>query len=410
VNEELKRERYIVTLLALVQIVHILDFVIMMPLGPVFMRDFGISSAEFGQLVSAYNFSAAISAFLFTLVADSMERRFSLVIFLLGFIIGTLLCSVATSYGFMMTARITAGFFGGTLNAIVLAIVADIIPYQRRGNAMGIIMSSFSIASVAGVPIGLAIADFSSWNYTFGFIALISIIIYIPCFKIIPIIKPHNGKRKAWEILYGFGRILTRSRYVWGYVSVMMISFSSFIIIPYISPYLVHNVGLLESELKYVYLVGGAFTIISARIIGKMTDRYSAQSVFWSLAILSLIPITIFTNFGAHSLVPTIALTTFFMMILSGRFIPLMTMVSELPECKNERGGFMSLQNSLRSLSTAMAALVGGYILVDSPSGTLFHMDRVGYVSISLTLLTCLIVLKIVQILKTRQSNGISNT
>jgi DHA1 family inner membrane transport protein len=400
---DLSHERKLITLLAVVQIMHILDFVIMMPLGPVFIREFSITSAQFGEMVSAYNFAAAISAFLFTLVADMFERKKTLILFFVGFILGTSLCAVASNYQFMVAARILAGFFGGTLNAVVLAIVAEVIPYERRGNAMGVIMSSFSIASVAGVPIGLAIADFSSWHFSFVFISVLSVLTLIPMFKIVPIINT-GGRQHILQVLKTFGRILSKRDYLWGYLAIMILPFSAFIIIPYISPYVVQNVGLLESDLKFIYLVGGAFTVVSARLIGRLTDKYGAPYLFVGLALISFIPIYIFTNLGQASFAATIALTTFFMMILSGRFIPLMTLVSELPT-GNERGGFMSLQNSLRSLATAMAALVAGKIIVDSPDGTLHNMEKIGYTSITLTVVTIFVVFVIKKILKGRNES-----
>ena len=65
-----RRERWLLLTLAGIQFTHILDFMIMMPLGPQFTRIFGISNAQFGLLVSAYTLSAGLSGLLASTAID----------------------------------------------------------------------------------------------------------------------------------------------------------------------------------------------------------------------------------------------------------------------------------------------------------------------------------------------------
>src|SRR3954471_17430361 len=136
----LRKEKWYIIILAAIQIVHILDFVIMMPLGPNFMRVFGISPVEFSTLVSAYTFSAGIVGFFGALYADHFDRKKFLLFNFAGFIIGTFMCAIAPNFSSLLIARIIAGAFGGILNAGVLSLLSDLIPFQRRGTAMGTVM------------------------------------------------------------------------------------------------------------------------------------------------------------------------------------------------------------------------------------------------------------------------------
>src|SRR6476661_3724222 len=111
----LKKERWYVVILAAIQIVHILDFVIMMPLGPKFMRVFNITPIEFSTLVSAYTFSAGIVGFFGALYADHFDRKKFLLFNFTGFIVGTFMCAIAPNFGALLIARIIAGAFGGIL-------------------------------------------------------------------------------------------------------------------------------------------------------------------------------------------------------------------------------------------------------------------------------------------------------
>src|SRR5690606_4121952 len=110
-----KLENKYVFILAAIQFAHIVDFVVLMPLGPTLMLDFKISTAQFGSLVSSYNFSAAIAGLLFSAIADRFESKRMLNISMAGFIIGTVLCGLAPSFALLLAGRILTGVFGGVL-------------------------------------------------------------------------------------------------------------------------------------------------------------------------------------------------------------------------------------------------------------------------------------------------------
>ena len=88
---------------------------------------------------------------------DRFDRKTALLWLFLGFATGTLLCALAPTYRLLVAARAIAGAFGGVTGAVILAIVGDVIPEYRRGEAMGMVMSAFSVASIFGVPLGLVL-------------------------------------------------------------------------------------------------------------------------------------------------------------------------------------------------------------------------------------------------------------
>lgn len=386
------REKMYILLLAAVQFSHIVDFVVMMPLGPTFMQEFTITPQQFGVLVASYEFSAAIFVLLNSIIADRFDRKKSLTVCFLGFILGTFYCGISQGYVELLIGRIVAGAFGGMLSSIVLAIVSDLIPFHRRGRAMGVIMSSFSVASIIGVPLSLAIADASNWHNTFYFICLFSFIVLGSILFIIPNVDKHLDKNATSpkEILTRFGKTLTNSSYLTGHIYMSIISFSAFILIPFISPYLVKNVGLATTDLKFQYMVGGLFTIITANIIGKFTDKFGPLKTFNTLAFLSLIPITLLTNLGPSPLWVALIVSSLFMGIVSGRFIPCMTMVTQLPNDK-DRGTFMGLVVAIRSFSTSLATYFAGLILVEGANGTLKNYNFAGYIAVSMTVIAMIL-------------------
>ena len=133
-------ERSLVLVLAAIQFTHIMDFMIMMPLGPQLMRVMHISPQQFGLLVSAYTLTAAVAALAVAFYTDRFDRRKTLLFLYVGFVISTLLCGIAPGYGTLLAARAIAGAFGGVAGATVHSIIGDSVPEQRRGANADMIM------------------------------------------------------------------------------------------------------------------------------------------------------------------------------------------------------------------------------------------------------------------------------
>jgi len=389
-SEELKKERLYIIILAAIQVAHILDFVIMMPLGPMFMRTFHITPVAFSTLVSAYTFSAGIVGFLGALYADHFDRKKFLLFNFTGFIIGTFLCARAWDFSSLLSGRIIAGAFGGILNASVLSLVADLIPFERRGRAMGVVMSAFSISSILGVPTGLYIANQLNWHWSFYFICLVSLVFWLMSLLILPSVKQANKPRGFVDNLQNFKKIILQKDYWHGFFLTSMLGFSIFMIIPFISPYMVRNVGVAEKDLPLIYLIGGLCTIVSARVIGQLCDKLGSFTMFKRVAIISLFPVLMLTNLPPVPLWCALACTTVFTMFGSGRFIPAMTMVSAVVK-PEDRGTFMSLENSLRQLSSGLSSQLAGLIIGMSVSGRLTHYSWLGFLSVFCTLTAILI-------------------
>lgn len=391
----LKKERWYVIILAAIQVAHILDFVIMMPLGPRFMRVFNITPIEFSTLVSAYTFSAGIVGFIGALYADHFDRKKFLLFNFTGFIAGTFMCAIAPNFTALLVARIIAGAFGGILNANVLSLISDLIPFQRRGAAMGVVMSAFSISSIVGVPIGLYIANAFDWHAAFYFICLIGVIFWILSFLILPSVKARKEPKSFKNNLLNFKSILSQKDYIQSFSLTSVLGFGVFMIVPFISPYMVRNVGMTEAQLPLIYLIGGSCTIISARLIGKLCDKVGSFRVFKVVALLSIVPIFLVTNLPAGVPIAfALVATSLFTMFGSGRFIPAMTLVSAVVK-PEERGTFMSLENAARQLSAGFASQGAGVIIGATAAGALTNYNIVGYVGISTSLIAIYIASRI---------------
>lgn len=388
-----KRELKILLLLASAQFTNIVDFMIMMPLEPQLVRMFGSTPIEFSLLVASYSLSAGVSAILSSFFVDDFDRKKSFLFIYFGFLVGTFLCASSSSFEILLAARIFTGFFGGVMGSQIMAIVGDIIHPSFRGRAMGVIMGSFSAASVLGVPMGLFIAANTTWHAPFYSLVGVGAIVFILGFKTLPPMKAHlktdNKKRSKTEIYF---YIFKRPKLLWALSLFPMLMLAHFTIIPFISSYMSANIGFTDAQLSYIYLCGGAITIVTSQLVGRWVDKTNPYHVFRILAFVVLIPIFILTHLPPVPMWVALIVTTGFFALGSGRMIAAMTAITGTIEARF-RGGFMSINTALQQLGSGVASFTAGLIITRAPDGKLLNYGYTSYVVIAATF-GCLYIFK----------------
>ena len=392
----MKNERLLLIVLAGINFTHIMDFMIMMPLGPQFKRIFDITPAMWSAVISSYTFAAAFSGILAIFFLDFADRRKALLLLYAGFIVSTCLVGFANSIELLLAARALTGLFGGVIGALVLAIVGDIIPNKRRGKAVGIIMTGFSAAASLGVPIGLFLGTQFGWQMAFFMIAGLATILYVLAWKIVPPVRGHLNKpgTAVTRSLNGVKSVYKDSNQLWALGFMILIVFGQFSIIPFISPYMVANVGFAEIELTYIYLAGGTLTVFTSPFFGKVADRYGRQKTFGVLMLFSLIPIYAITNMEPAPIWFVLLFSSMFFVFAAGRMIPASAMVIGTAH-PNHRGTFMSVRSSVVSLGQGVAAYCAGLIIYELPNGQFENFQVVGYIGLTTSLLSFLVLRKI---------------
>ena len=362
-----KRELWLLLTLAGIQFTHIVDFMVMMPLGPQFTQLFNISDAKFGLLVSAYTFSAGASGLLASFYVDLFSRKKLLLTLYILFAVATMVCGLAQSYDTLMLARIAAGAFGGVLAAMAQTIVADVIPFERRGRAMGIVMSSFALASVAGVPIGLFLASQFNWHTPFFAIAGVCVLFAIGAYITLPPLADHLKQQRA-SPLASILEVLTDTNHQKAFVFTALMMIAAFTVIPYITIYTTTNGGLTTQQVPYVYLLGGAVTLFTARLIGKLTDSVGKSKMFKITAVFGMLAILLVTLSASFGLWGILLVTTIMFVGMNGRMIPGMAIATSAANPRL-RGTFMALNSSVQSLAMGLASFVGGLVISRDAQG-----------------------------------------
>lgn len=380
-------EALLIFLIGAVQFIDILDFMMVMPLGPDFSKDLNFDMSKMGYISGAYTFAAAISGLVSSIFLDQFDRKKLLFYSLLGLAIATFLGGISKNVEFLLFSRFVAGAFGGPATAASFAIIADLVEPQRRGAAMGKVWGAFSIASVIGVPFGLELARMTHWQMPFFALSLISIIIsLLIAIKLPPVRKHLDENIKRIKVTYW--SLLNNKNYIVGYLTASLSTMAAFMIIPYISPQLQINLHLPRSDISLQYFVGGILSFFAMRLAGYFVDKYSAT--FTTLIGSMVLSITLFGGFIYPELrhyLPIIFLFAPFMIGMSMRNVSSSTNFSKMPTLF-DRAGFMSLISCFQHLFSSLGAILSSKILYETKEHYLENMDYIAIISLILFFIT----------------------
>jgi predicted MFS family arabinose efflux permease len=271
-----------------------------------------------------------------------------------------------------MLARIASGFFGGVLSTMSQTIIGDVVPFARRGRATGIVMTSFSVATVAGVPAGLMFANWWGWHFAFFAIGVMCIAVGALALYSIPSLNAHVAHAKDKHILHAMGEVLREPNQRMALLLSGVMMFAAFNIIPYITLYLQTNQVMTLDEIPWVYFCGGVVTLFSGRWVGSMTDRLGKRQTFQRAVLFSIVPMFAITLIEPVPLPVVLLVTTTLFFAMNARMIPGMALLTSAANPKF-RGTFLSLNGAVQSFAMGTAAWIGGMLLQRETSGHVTH-------------------------------------
>jgi predicted MFS family arabinose efflux permease len=257
----------------------------------------------------------------------------------------------------------------------------------RRGRAIGVVTSSFAFASTIGLPIGLTLAN---WTYHFGtpFLAIagLGVVVWLLTLRLLPSLPGVSKDRHVGPITM-LTSVLRQASHLWSFAFMMAMVFGTFMIVPFIAPYLEANCGLSRNHLPIIYAVAGVFSLFVMNISGWMTDRFGARRVFAAAASASVVMTLVITNLPVVSLIVAVAVTTLFMSVASSRMVPAQAMMLRSAD-PNARGAFTSLNSAMSHFATGVGPLISGMIIGEAfPGGPLTNFWLAGLVAVFFGLL-----------------------
>ena len=365
----------------------VVDYMTLPALSAILLPALGMTTQAFGVVVSAYAFSAGISALLATGFADRIDRKKLLGVYYGGFLGGILLCATADSLLTLIAARVVTGTFGGVVAAICLAIVADVFQPGQRGRVMGYIHMAFAGGLVAGLPLAMYLATRFHWHLTYGVLFAIGLAIGgVFFFKVRPI-DAHLYTAPPDSLLKHAAHVVQNGKYWTVFAHNIFLVLGDAMFMTFASAYSTYNLGVSLDDLPLIYGIGGGATIVCSPVIGKLSDRYGTFRIFALGTAMAIVLVAIYSHLGRVPLWVVVVVNALFMVGINARMIASTALATVVP-APQDRGAFMALDSSLQQVAGGVAATAAGWIVYQAPDGMISGYPSLGWTVIGMMCVT----------------------
>jgi MFS family permease len=145
-----------------------LDLGVLSPALPALGAEFGVGPRDLAWVFTLYLLANVVAIPVMSKLADQRGRRPVYIACVAIFAAGSVLAIAAPSYGIFLAARAIQAAGAGGIFPVATAAIADRIPLERRGAALGLVAATWGLAAVIGPVIGGAITHFISWHWIFA--------------------------------------------------------------------------------------------------------------------------------------------------------------------------------------------------------------------------------------------------
>ncbi|MDQ0889827.1 DHA1 family putative efflux transporter-like MFS transporter [Paenibacillus sp. V4I9] len=326
--------------------------------------DLQISIGLTGQLVTAYSLAFAIGTPILVALTSRMGRKTLLVLSLIIFIIGSLVSFISPNYAILMVSRVILGLSAGVYTVSALSSAVKLVPADKMGSAIGMIALGFGSAMALGVPIGIAIAHWWSWQVIFVFLAIVSSLIMLGLIRLLPQVEGDTPVPFTQQFMVlGNPVILT------GLVVSLLLYTSNSVMLTYLAPYLESILHLEESRIGIMIFALGVVGAIGSRLGGFSSDKWgSSRTITFAIAV-SVGSLTLLPIFNVPLAVGLAFITLWFFSFFMSNPALQTYFIQQAPQSSNL---VLGLNLSVVHLGLAMGAGVGGAV-VNSVSSVLFN-------------------------------------
>ena len=336
----------------------LLDQQVLTPLIAALAEGLDVGVPDVGLAISAYAFAAAFAGLVIAPLSDARGRRPYLFLAAILMLSSAAVIALTPRYGVFMLARVAAGFAGGTIAALALAWIADLVPYQRRGKIMALLMGGAMAAAVLSqVGAAFAAARFGH-RWVYAAIALFAV-------SVVVMLAGLRERRAAGENSGSIGRnlaghleFLRSPAHRNAALAAFCMSGSLVGVSVYASGWLQEVRGFPLEQVGLLYGGLGAAIMVAQLLAGPLSDRFGKRrfTLVVSVAAAALTPVL-----PALPTVPLVVALLLFGCLGVARIAAFAALRSELvPGAR--RAAFIGFSNVFSQLGIASAAAAGGLI------------------------------------------------
>ncbi|HAO07654.1 MAG TPA: MFS transporter [Chryseobacterium sp.] len=399
-----KYQIMIIGVLAALQFIIVLDFMIISPIGYLLTKDLNITTKQFGLVVSSYVFSAATAGVIAAGFIDRYGRKKLLLFLLSGFTIGTLFCALSSSFVTLLAARIITGIFGGVSGSLTIIIVADVFTAKKRGRALGIIQMAFAASQILGIPIGLFIANNLGWQFTFLFIVAIMILIQVIIILKLKPIDQGDEIELATQPFFHLWRTIINKHHQYGFYATIILGMGM-MLQPFISIFLINNIQLKEHHIPVIFMITGVTVFFVMPLIGRLSDKFDRFKLFLFGSAVTIIIIPIYTHLPVVPFWVVVIMNIVLFASITSRMVPFQAMNSMIPQA-DIRGSYLTMTSSLQQFSGGIGIVIASSITFQrTPESPLENFGWLGLIVVALSVFSTYLVHKVYLVTKNNFEN-----
>lgn len=270
---------------------------------PDLARSLAVSIPAAGLLVTGYALTVVIGGPLLTLATSRLPRKSLMLALMVVFAAGNVAAALAPSFPVLLAARVVSAFAHCTLFALALVLANRLAPPEKSASSVAMVAVSLNLATILGVPLGIAVADLWSWRASFWGVAGLTVVGALCAAVTVPGNQPLGGGA-ASEL-----RVLGNRRVRQSVLITVLGTAGGYLAYTFVAPLLTSVGGFSPSAVSPLLLVFGTGSLLGSVLGGRLADRALMPSLTGLLAVLG---VTI-ALFGAVVAVPVLAVGALFL-------------------------------------------------------------------------------------------------
>jgi EmrB/QacA subfamily drug resistance transporter len=242
----------ILVVIALAQLMIVLDATIMNIALPSAQKDLGFSIVDRQWVVTAYALAFGSLLLLGGKLADLFGRRMMFMIGLIGFAVSSAVGGAAANFGMLVTARAAQGLFGAMLAPAALSLLAVTFTDNReRGRAFGVFGAVAGAGGAIGLLLGGILTEYLDWRWCLYVNLIFAGIAIVGALTLLHRQAPSSARPKLdlpgaalvsggmFCIVYGFSNAAVHNWHAsstWGFLAVGVVLLAGFVWRQYTAP------------------------------------------------------------------------------------------------------------------------------------------------------------------------------
>ncbi|MFE0417533.1 Cmx/CmrA family chloramphenicol efflux MFS transporter [Streptomyces tendae] len=242
---------------------------------PDIASDLGVGVGTAGTLTSAFATGMVVGAPLVAALARSRPGRSSLLAFVLAFAAAHAVGALTTSFPVLVATRVVAALANAGFLAVALTAAAALVPADRRGRALAVLLSGTTVATVAGVPGGALLGTLLGWRATFWAVALLCLPAALGVLAGIPAGRARAAAVDGPSLSVELAQLRT-PRLLLVMVLGALVNAATFAGFTFLAPVVTGTAGLGELWVSVALVLFGAGSFVGVTVAGRLSDRRPA--------------------------------------------------------------------------------------------------------------------------------------